>query len=252
MQQSVITPWTGRGETPFASIRPMSMQFRTVAVLPTSQTSSSTGSQIPTSQSTQILVPPQQQLVHTTGSASGAGAEGLSSSPTSSHTDYMPATSSAGSSMGSIRQVAVQPTQQATVTTITVGPSPSSREEPPLSAAESTQDIEAESGDMEVQPIAVISLQQQQQQQQMQQQQQQQQGQQAVALVMPRMEQQTSTQTAQVQSQGMVEQSVVVASSQANSSNTVTTTQAGLKRQRDSKGDSSSSRSEDKSSSAPQ
>ncbi|KAJ9578536.1 hypothetical protein L9F63_005265, partial [Diploptera punctata] len=150
LQQSVITPWTGRGETPFASIRPMSMQFRTVAVLPTSQTSSSTGSQIPTSWCTQ------------TGSASGAGAEGLSSSPTSSHTDYMPATSSAGSSMGSIRQVAVQPTQQATVTTITVGPSPSSREEPPLSAAESTQDIEAESGDMEVQPIAVISLQQQQ------------------------------------------------------------------------------------------
>jgi nucleoprotein TPR len=89
----------------------------------------------------QVLVPPQQQLVHTTGSASGASAEVLSSSPTSSHTDYMPATSSAGSSVGPIRQVAVQPTQQAAITTITVGPSPSSREELPLSAAESTQVI---------------------------------------------------------------------------------------------------------------
>lgn len=53
----------------------------------------------------------------------------------------MPATSSAGPSVGPIRQIAVQPTQQATVTTVTVGPSPSSREEPPLLAAESTQVI---------------------------------------------------------------------------------------------------------------
>jgi hypothetical protein len=91
------------------------------------------------SQSTQVLVPPQQQLVHTTGSTSGANAEVLPSSPTSSHTDYMPATSSAGPSVGPIRHVAVHPTHQASVTTLTVGPSPSSREEPPLSAAESTQ-----------------------------------------------------------------------------------------------------------------
>ena len=62
----------------------------------------------------------------------------------------MPATSSAGSSMGPIRQVAVQPTQQSTVTTITVGPSPSSREEPPLSAAESTQVIVANNTYQEV------------------------------------------------------------------------------------------------------
>jgi hypothetical protein len=76
---------------------------------------------------------------------------------------------------------------------------------------------------------------------------QQQQGQQAVALVLPRVEQQTSTtQTTQTQPQLIVEQSVVVASSQANSSNTVTTTQAGVKRQRDSKGDSTS-RTEEKS-----
>lgn len=93
------------------------------------------------SQCTQVLVPPQQQLVHTTGSASGATAEVLPSSPTSSHTDYMPATSSAAPPVGPIRQAAVPPTQQATVTTVTVGPSPSSREEPPLSAAESTQVI---------------------------------------------------------------------------------------------------------------
>lgn len=47
MQQSVtVTPWPGRGETPFASIRPMS-QSRTVAVLPTSQTSSSNSNQTP-------------------------------------------------------------------------------------------------------------------------------------------------------------------------------------------------------------
>ncbi|XP_023716827.1 nucleoprotein TPR isoform X2 [Cryptotermes secundus] len=246
MQQSVtVTPWPGRGETPFASIRPMSMQSRTVAVLPTSQTSSSSSNQT-SSQSTQVLVPPQQQLVHTTGSASGTSAEVLPSSPTSSHTDYMPATSSAGSSVGPIRQVAVQPTQQATVTTVTVGPSPSSREEPPVSAAESTQDIETESDDMEVQQIPGASSQQQQLQQQ-----QQQQGQQAVALVLPRVEQQTSTTQTQTQVQLIVEQSVVVASSQANSSNTVTTTRAGVKRQRDSKGDSTT-RTEEKNSGSSQ
>jgi hypothetical protein len=93
------------------------------------------------SQSTQALIPPQHQLVHTTGSASSASVEVLSSSPTSSHTDYMPATSSAGPSVGSIRQVAVQPTQQTTATTVAFGPSLSSREEPPLLAAESTQVI---------------------------------------------------------------------------------------------------------------
>jgi nucleoprotein TPR len=97
------------------------------------------------------------------------------------------------------------------------------------------QDIETESDDMEVQQIPGALSQQQQQQQ----------GQQAVALVLPRVEQQTSTtQTIQTQAQLIVEQPA--ASSQANSSNTVTTTQAGVKRQRDSKGDSTS-RTEDKS-----
>lgn len=97
-------PWRG-SETPFASIRPMS-QLRTVTVLPTSQNSGSS------SPSTAVLVPPQQQIVHTTGNSS---IEVMSSSPTSSHTDYMPATSSASPAVAPIRQVAVPPTQQATI-----------------------------------------------------------------------------------------------------------------------------------------
>lgn len=47
--------------------------------------------------------------VHTTGSSSSI--EALSSSPTSSHTDYVPATSSASSAMLGPRQVAVPPSQ---------------------------------------------------------------------------------------------------------------------------------------------
>ncbi|XP_049818451.1 nucleoprotein TPR isoform X3 [Aethina tumida] len=102
--QSVpIPPWRSGGEPPLASIRPMSAQFRTVAVLPTSQSPSA------------VMVPPQQQ-VHTTGSSNIEAA--LSSSPTSSHTDYAPATSSASSasshcagSGGGPRQLAVPPTQ---------------------------------------------------------------------------------------------------------------------------------------------
>ncbi|KAK7873764.1 hypothetical protein R5R35_005762 [Gryllus longicercus] len=157
-QQSVtVTPWAGRGDTPFASIRPMSMQSRTAAVLPTSQSASST-----LSPATPVLVPPQQQLVHTTGSSSGSGPEGLSSSPTSSHTDYIPtpATSSASSGSSVVRQVAVPPT----VTTVT----PSSREEPPQTAqnvAESTQDMEAEPAVSDATPQTGTSPQQQQQQQ---------------------------------------------------------------------------------------
>ncbi|CAH1134187.1 unnamed protein product [Ceutorhynchus assimilis] len=96
--QSVpIQPWRNVGEPPLASIRPMSQQLRTAAVLPTTQTPSAA-----------VMVPPQQQ-VHTTGSSS---IEALSSSsPTSSHTDYVPATSSASSPMLNPRQVAVPPTQ---------------------------------------------------------------------------------------------------------------------------------------------
>lgn len=76
---ATVTPWR---ETPFASIRPMAPQTRTVVVLPSSQTTSTS--------SQPVLVAPQQQMVHTS-----SACEGLSSSPTSSHTDYMPATSSA-------------------------------------------------------------------------------------------------------------------------------------------------------------
>ncbi|XP_044766896.1 nucleoprotein TPR isoform X2 [Coccinella septempunctata] len=95
--QSVpIQPWRNAGETPLASIRPMSAQLRTVAVLPTSQSPSA------------VMVPPQQQ-VHTTGSSNSI--EALSSSPTSSHTDYVPATSSASSAMLGPRQAAVPPSQ---------------------------------------------------------------------------------------------------------------------------------------------
>ncbi|XP_023303718.2 nucleoprotein TPR [Lucilia cuprina] len=115
-QSATVTPWRG-GETPLASIRPISVQnTRTAAILPTSQQSSSTGSNVVAGTSTSststsststpsstpssaagssntALVPPQQQ-VHTTGSAS---LETMSSSPTSSHTDYMPSTSSSAS-----------------------------------------------------------------------------------------------------------------------------------------------------------
>lgn len=94
-QSATVTPRRG-GDTPLASIRPMSVQnSRTAAVLPTSQTTnvvSIHGSSSNSSSSTvTALVPPQQ--VH---SASG-GMAGEVMSTTSSHTDYMPATSSAAS-----------------------------------------------------------------------------------------------------------------------------------------------------------
>lgn len=108
-QSATVQPWRGgsgsSGETPLASIRPISVQnSRTAAVLPTTNVSnlqgSTSGSSTSTSSSSSAgpscasvtaLVPPQQQ-VHTTGSQPN---EAISSSPTSSHTDYMPATSSA-------------------------------------------------------------------------------------------------------------------------------------------------------------
>lgn len=94
--QSVqILPWRSSGEPPLASIRPMSVQVRTVAVPPTSQSPSA-------------VVPPQQQ-VHTTGS--GNNAEAISSSPSSSHTDYAPATSSASSATHGTKQMSIPPTQ---------------------------------------------------------------------------------------------------------------------------------------------
>lgn len=100
-QSATVQPWrsgvstnTSSGETPLASIRPISVQnSRTAAVMPTTNVSnagsSSTSAQ--GSSSVTALVSPQQ--VHTT--ASNQPSEAMSSSPTSSHTDYMPATSSA-------------------------------------------------------------------------------------------------------------------------------------------------------------
>ncbi|KAH8401431.1 hypothetical protein KR009_005444 [Drosophila setifemur] len=120
-QSATVTPWRG-GETPLASIRPISVQnSRTAAILPTSQqpsaassasTSSSSSSSSSSTSTTSAaasggssavaqtaLVPPQQQ-VHTTGSA--ALESMASSSPTSSHTDYMPSTSSASVAVAAI------------------------------------------------------------------------------------------------------------------------------------------------------
>lgn len=140
-----IKPMSARAETPFASIRPMSVvvQSRTAAVLPTTA-------------SAPVLVAPQQQqqqsqqqAVHTT----------ETSSPTSSHTDYQPASTSTSSQSApsSLRQLAVQPQLSG--------------------SAESTQREDPESAE-------IMTVQQQQCQQQQQQQQQ------TVALVSPRVEQQ--------------------------------------------------------------
>ncbi|XP_044737126.1 nucleoprotein TPR isoform X2 [Chrysoperla carnea] len=213
--QSVSVVPRRTGETPFASIRPISMPQRSVAMLfPTNVNASTSGTAA-------VAVPPQQQVVHTTGNSS---IEALSSSPTSSHTDYMPATSSASPAVQSIRQIAVPPTQQATVT-IGMG---SSCEDPP-SAAESTQDMEAEADRDSQQTTS-------------------QQTQQAVALVLPRVEQQSEHEQPQAaeQSHSSSSSSLIVASSQpASSSNTVTTSQAGLKRTRETEGDSSTSSAQD-------
>lgn len=82
---------SARAETPLASIRPLNVQTRTAAVLPT------------TANNNPVPVAPQQQqqVVHTT----------ETSSPTSSHTDYQPSTSTSVSQAGgsNLRQLAVQP-----------------------------------------------------------------------------------------------------------------------------------------------
>lgn len=163
-----IKPMSARAETPFASIRPMSVvvQSRTAAVLPT--TASAPVLVAPQQQQQQ----PQQQAVHTT----------ETSSPTSSHTDYQPAStsSSSQSAPSSLRQLAVQPQLSG--------------------SAESTQREEPES-------LEIMTVQQQQCQQQQQQQQQQ-----TVALVSPRVEQQQITVT--------IEQQQSVASSSTQSVST--------------------------------
>lgn len=89
-QQLVGPYWSGGNETPFASIRPV--QTRTLAVQPTSLGGVAAAASLASaSAGSAALMVPLQQQVHTTGTSG----EALSSSPTSSHTDYMPATSSA-------------------------------------------------------------------------------------------------------------------------------------------------------------
>lgn len=109
-QSATVQPWRANtntsGEPPLASIRPIAhQQPRTAAVMPTtiqnlqggsSGESSSSSSSSPQAGPSTALVPPQQQ-VHTTGVAQPS--EAISSSPTSSHADYMPTTSSASTSV---------------------------------------------------------------------------------------------------------------------------------------------------------
>ncbi|XP_020297083.1 nucleoprotein TPR-like isoform X2 [Pseudomyrmex gracilis] len=179
-----IKPMSARAETPLASIRPMSVvvQSRTAAVLPTTAGA-------PVMVAPHQMQQQQQQIVHTT----------ETSSPTSSLTDFQPASTSSSSQSAQtsgLRQLVVQPQLS--------------------ESAESTQREDSEN-------VETLNVQPQQQQCQQQQQQQQQQ---TVALVSPRVEQQ------QQQQQGVVsDQQQTVASSSTQS---VSTSQAstGLKRPR--------------------
>ncbi|XP_011154213.1 nucleoprotein TPR isoform X2 [Harpegnathos saltator] len=182
-----IKPMSARAETPLASIRPMSVvQSRTAAVLPTTA-------------SAPVMVAPhqmqqqqqQQQVVHTT----------ETSSPTSSLTDFQPAStssSSQGAQTSSLRQLVVQPQLS--------------------ESAESTQREDPES-------VETLSVQPQQQQCQQQQQQQQQ----TVALVSPRVEQQQQQQQQQQVVVSDQQQTVASSSTQSVSTSQATT---GLKRPR--------------------
>uniref|UniRef100_A0A182VRS0 Nucleoprotein TPR n=1 Tax=Anopheles minimus TaxID=112268 RepID=A0A182VRS0_9DIPT len=196
-----------------------------------------------TSGLTTALVPPQQQVHSVTAtSSSSCGGTGVtnalglnesitaSSSPTSSHTDYMPATSSA-----SVAVAAVPP--MGTASTSTAESSSSSSSSTSLHVeGENTPQM---SSNDQTHP----QLQQQQVQQA------------AVAMVMPHVEggvvqqqslqqqqpqphlpQQQQQANVQLQLQPLQQQQ---STPQASSSNTVTTTQAGHKRPRDVEGDSS-------------
>ncbi|XP_066587232.1 nucleoprotein TPR isoform X2 [Prorops nasuta] len=168
-----IKPMSARSETPLASIRPMSVvQSRTAAVLPTTA-------------SAPVLVAPHQQAqqVHTT----------ETSSPTSSLTDFQPASTSTPSASGPLRQV-VQPQLSET--------------------AESTQREDSEN----VENITVLQQPCQQPQQQ----------QQAVALVSPRVEQQQQQQ----QQQAVASETQQTVASSSTQSVSTSQTQSGHKRPR--------------------
>lgn len=143
-QSATVQPWRGSsstGETPLASIRPISVQnSRTAAVMPTTNTTNLQGSSLGTTSTssstgssslTTALVPPQQQ-VHTTASQPN---EAISSSPTSSHTDYMPATSSA-------------PTTTAVVAAI-----------PPMGSSQNAAESSSQSQDLDIVPPTESSIQ---------------------------------------------------------------------------------------------
>lgn len=170
-----IKPMSARSETPLASIRPMTVvtQTRTAAVLPTTAAA-------PVMVAPQQQQQSQQQAVHTT----------ETSSPTSSHTDYQPASTSSSSqtNSGNLRQLAVQPQLS--------------------ESAESTQREDSENAE----PLNV---------QQPQSQQPNQQQQQTVALVSPRVEQQQQQQQPQQQAVVSVsDQQQTVASSSTQSVST--------------------------------
>ncbi|XP_049949748.1 nucleoprotein TPR isoform X1 [Schistocerca serialis cubense] len=206
-QSAAVTPWTGRSETPFASIRPIS-QPRTAAVLPTAFSSSynnQTTNQQQQGQSQvvqgQVILTPmptqqtqqqqqqQQQAVHSSGT-------GETSVPTSSHTEYMPATSTAmpiatASSSSSSGQ---QTVRQATVTPTITG----------LSSAESSETTEAEAAEIQEEPSNEQPAQPQQQHQQQQQQKEQEQAvqqQQTLLPAPPQVQQSQPQQQQQVQQQ---------------------------------------------------
>ncbi|XP_008561192.1 nucleoprotein TPR [Microplitis demolitor] len=181
-----IKPMSARAETPLASIRPMSVvvQSRTAAVLPTTA-------------SNPVLVAPQQQqqVVHTT----------ETSSPTSSHTDYQPASTSSSVSQqpSNLRQLAVQPQLSESAE--------STQREEPENVENMNSQQQPQQQAQQQQPCQAQQPQSQAQQPQDQQQQQQQP--QTVALVSPRVEQQQQQQQQPQQTTGSEQQQTIASSS---------------------------------------
>ena len=184
-QTSSFSNWRGN-ETPLASIRPIA-QPRLATVQPHQ-------SQLNLSANNSAIVAPHQQLVHTTDEIMS---DFMLSSPTSSHTEYMPATSSAVTIHQ--RQACVMPTM--------IGYSSNQEDE----TAVSTQDND----NNDQQQTSSCSGQQQPQ---------------VVALVMPRIEQSTTSTTSSnmiiAPSTTSVSVTTTISCQQASSSTTVTTSQA--------------------------
>ncbi|XP_034946959.1 nucleoprotein TPR [Chelonus insularis] len=195
-----IKPMSARAETPLASIRPMSVvvQSRTAAVLPTTANNP-------------VLVAPQQQqqVVHTT----------ETSSPTSSHTDYQPASTSSSVSQpvaSNLRQLAVQPQLSESAE--------STQREESENAENLTNQQQSQQPTQQQQPCQI-----QQSQSQAQSPQDQQQAPQTVALVSPRVEQQQQQQQQSQQPTGDQQQTIASSSTQSVSTSQ---TSSGHKRPR--------------------